>query len=91
VEVQVADGDAWSACAFPGTFRRYQVMALDAADVLRAAGRRRAYLAMPPGSGKTVLGLELARRLGQRTLVLTPNTAVQAPVAVGLGRLRAGR
>jgi superfamily II DNA or RNA helicase len=33
---------------------------------------------LPPGSGKTVLGLELARRLGRRTMVLTPNTAVQA-------------
>ena len=73
----MADGDAWSACAFPGAFRRYQVLALDAVDALRAGGERRAYLAMPPGSGKTVLGLEVARRLGRRTLVLAPNTAVQ--------------
>src|SRR5687767_9077352 len=33
---------------------------------------------MPPGAGKTVVGLEIARRLGRRTMVLTPNTAVQA-------------
>jgi superfamily II DNA or RNA helicase len=32
---------------------------------------------MPPGAGKTVLGLEVARRLGRRTLVLSPNTAIQ--------------
>jgi superfamily II DNA or RNA helicase len=77
-EVPVADGDAWSACAFPGAFRRYQALALDAVDQLRAAGERRAYVALPPGAGKTVLGLEVARRLGRRTLVLAPNTAVQA-------------
>ena len=70
--------DAWDSCAFPGSFRRYQQQALDAVDALRAAGHSRAYVVMPPGSGKTVLGLEVARRLGRRTMVLTPNTAVQA-------------
>lgn len=69
---------AWDSCAFPGTFRRYQGQALDAVDALREAGHTRAYVVMPPGSGKTVLGLEVARRLGRRTMVLTPNTAVQA-------------
>jgi len=73
----VADGDAWSACAFPGAFRRYQALALAAVDDLRSRGERRAYVVLPPGSGKTVLGLEVARRLGRRTLVLAPNTAVQ--------------
>ncbi|HVM27898.1 MAG TPA: DEAD/DEAH box helicase family protein, partial [Mycobacteriales bacterium] len=72
---RVADGDAWSACAFPGTFRRYQQLALAAVDDLRARGDRRAYVVMPPGAGKTVLGLEVVRRLGRRTLVLAPNTA----------------
>jgi superfamily II DNA or RNA helicase len=76
--VGVADGDGWSACAFPGAFRRYQALALAAVDDLRASGERRAYVVMPPGSGKTVLGLEVARRLGRRTLVLAPNTAVQS-------------
>ena len=33
---------------------------------------------MPPGSGKTVVGLEIARRLARPTLVLGPNTAIQA-------------
>jgi len=32
---------------------------------------------MPPGSGKTLLGLEIARRLGNRTICLGPNTAIQ--------------
>ena len=69
---------AWDSCAFPGPFRRYQALALDAFQQLRADGEQRAYVVMPPGSGKTALGLEMARRLGRRTMVLTPNTAVQA-------------
>ena len=69
---------AWEACAFPGSFRRYQAEALDAVEALRAAGHNRAYVVLPPGSGKTVLGLEVARRIGRRTMVLSPNTAVQA-------------
>ncbi len=69
--------DGWERCVFAGSFRRYQSMALDAVDRIRQAGERQAYVVMPPGSGKTVLGLEFARRLGRRTLVLTPNTAVQ--------------
>ncbi len=33
---------------------------------------------LPPGSGKTAVGLEIARRRGRRTLVLVPHAAVQA-------------
>jgi superfamily II DNA or RNA helicase len=69
---------SWADYAFSGTFRRYQSEALLAFEQLRGTGATRAHLAMPPGAGKTVLGLEIARRLGRRTLVLTPNTAVQA-------------
>jgi superfamily II DNA or RNA helicase len=61
---------------FTGEWRRYQKLALDAVEVGRARGDNRFYLVLPPGAGKTVLGLEAARRLGRRTLVLTPNTAV---------------
>jgi superfamily II DNA or RNA helicase len=64
--------------AYRRALRRYQRLALDAFEEGRAAGQQRAYLVLPPGAGKTVLGLEAARRLGQRTLVLCPNTAVQA-------------
>jgi superfamily II DNA or RNA helicase len=63
--------------AFPGTLRRYQSMALDAFDKARSSGRRRAYLVLPPGAGKTLVGLEIARRFGNRCLVLGPNTAIQ--------------
>lgn len=62
---------------FRGTWRTYQRLALDAFDADVAAGDARSYLVLPPGAGKTVVGLEAARRLGRRTLVLVPNTAVQ--------------
>lgn len=71
-------GSLFAGMAYRWPLRRYQQLALDAFDQARATGRQRAYVVLPPGSGKTVLGLEIARRLGRRTLVLCPNTAVQA-------------
>ncbi len=43
----------------------------------REAGRRSTHIVAPPGSGKTLLGVELVRLVGRRALVLTPNSAVQ--------------
>ena len=43
-----------------------------------ARGDRATYLVVPPGGGKTLIGLEAARRLGRPTVVLCPNTAIQA-------------
>ncbi|KAA1250782.1 DNA or RNA helicase of superfamily II [Mycobacterium simiae] len=63
---------------FVGSWRAYQKQALNAFDVGAAAGDNRWYLVLPPGAGKTIIALEAARRLGRRTLVLVPNTAVQA-------------
>jgi superfamily II DNA or RNA helicase len=70
--------DRFDRSTFRHPFRRYQQEALDAFDRAQSAGRRRFYVAMPPGSGKTVIGLEAARRLGRPTLILGPNTAIQA-------------
>jgi hypothetical protein len=64
--------------AFRGRWRRYQELALEAFEHDRLAGRRSTHLLAPPGSGKTVLGMEIVRRLGARSLVLCPNSAVQA-------------
>ncbi len=66
------------ALAFPGTWRGYQQLALAAFEADRARGQLRTHLVAPPGSGKTLLGMELIRRLDARALVLVPNTAVQA-------------
>jgi superfamily II DNA or RNA helicase len=62
---------------FTGTWRRYQRVVLDAFERDRADGDSRFYAVLPPGAGKTLVGWEIARRLGNRTLVLAPNTAVQ--------------
>jgi len=64
--------------AFGGTWRRYQALAFEAFEADRRGGRRRTHILAPPGSGKTLLGMEIVRRLGTRALVLVPNTAVQA-------------
>jgi superfamily II DNA or RNA helicase len=64
--------------SFGGEWRRYQRLALDAFERDRKAGRRRTHIVAPPGSGKTLLGVELVRRVGRRALVLAPNSAVQA-------------
>jgi superfamily II DNA or RNA helicase len=63
---------------FQGRWRRYQELALEAFERDRRAGRRSTHVLAPPGSGKTLLGMEIVRRLGTRALVLCPNTAVQA-------------
>ena len=70
--------ELYSTVTYPQPFRRYQLLALDAFEKARAEGRRRAYIVMPPGSGKTLVGLEIARRLGNRTVCLGPNTAIQS-------------
>ena len=57
--------------------RPYQVDALAAVDAAWEAGRRRALIVLPPGAGKTLVGLAAAARLGRPTLILSPNTAIQ--------------
>ncbi|MEU3021040.1 DEAD/DEAH box helicase family protein, partial [Nocardiopsis sp. NPDC007018] len=66
------DGASW-----PGELRPYQRVALAEVDRRWADGAHRTWIVLPPGSGKTLVGLEAARRLGRRTVVLVPNTAIQ--------------
>ena len=60
---------------FRGVFRSYQQKILEDADGYLADGR--IHIVAAPGSGKTVLGLELMRRLGMRALVLSPTTTIR--------------
>jgi superfamily II DNA or RNA helicase len=55
----------------------HQERALRAFAADQAAGDRSTYLVVPPGGGKTMIGLECARQAGRPTLVLCPNTAIQ--------------
>ena len=61
-----------------GPLRPYQALALDAFEADRAAGRRSTHIVAPPGSGKTVVGLEIVRRLDRPALVLAPTATIQA-------------
>ena len=70
--------EAIGALRFRGEWRRYQQLALDAFEADRTAGHASTHLVAPPGSGKTLLGFEIVRRLGVPALVLAPNAAIQA-------------
>jgi superfamily II DNA or RNA helicase len=63
--------------SFRGSWRHYQELALEAFDRDIVYGRWRTNIVAPPGSGKTLLGVEIVHRLGDPALVLVPNTAVQ--------------
>lgn len=60
---------------FHGTFRDYQQRVLDNADKYLADGKINIVAA--PGSGKTILGLELIRRLDSPCIILSPTTAIR--------------
>ena len=63
--------------SFRWPFRRYQALALDAYDNRAPDHQHRCYLVLPPGAGKTAVGLEIIRRAGNPAVVFCPNTAVQ--------------
>src|SRR5688500_9680530 len=54
--------------SFSGVWRDYQQRVLDAFDTHMSD--HRVHVVAAPGSGKTVLGLELMRRLGRPALIL---------------------
>ncbi len=60
---------------FKGTFRSYQQKILDRADSYLADGKINIVAA--PGSGKTILGLELIVRLGKPCLIFSPTTTIR--------------
>ena len=63
------------AIRFRYPWRPYQDRVLGALD--RHLDDDRLHLVAPPGSGKTVLGLEVVRRIGRPTLVLAPTRAIR--------------
>lgn len=60
---------------FSGSWRDYQQRVLDEFDTHLADAR--IHVVAAPGSGKTVLGLELLRRLGRPALVLSPTRTIR--------------
>ncbi len=60
---------------FRGEFRDYQRRVLEGAPRFLNDGKIN--IVAPPGSGKTVLGLELICRLGEPCLILSPTTTIR--------------
>ena len=60
---------------FNGQFRTYQQKILDGADKYLQDGR--IHIVAAPGSGKTILGLELIRRLQAPCIILSPTTTIR--------------
>ena len=60
---------------FKGIFRKYQQRILNNADRYLLNGKINIVAA--PGSGKTVLGLELIKRLNAPTIILSPSTTIK--------------
>jgi superfamily II DNA or RNA helicase len=67
----------WEDGRFVHRWRRHQAEALAAFEASQDRADHNHYIVLPPGAGKTHLGLEIARRLGRDTVVLCPNTAIQ--------------
>ena len=65
----------FGAMAFRHSWRSYQARILD--DLEAHLDDRKLHIVAAPGAGKTVLGLEIIRKLGLRTLVLAPSLLVR--------------
>ena len=61
--------------SFQGKWRSYQARLLDRLDLYLED--RRLHVVAAPGSGKTVFGLEVIRRINQPTLVLAPTITIR--------------
>ena len=60
---------------FYGTYRPYQQRVLD--NLVAFLNNEKIHVVAAPGSGKTILGLELIRRLDQPSLILAPSIAIR--------------
>jgi hypothetical protein len=60
---------------FKGAWRDYQALVLDEMEAHLANGRL--HVVAAPGAGKTILGLEIVRRIGRRALVFAPTVAIR--------------
>ncbi len=60
---------------FKGKFRKYQQRVLDNSE--NFLKDKKINIVAAPGSGKTILGLELIRRLGSACLIFSPTTTIR--------------
>lgn len=74
VSIEVAND--FSPFKFAGTFREYQQRVIDNSTKYLQTDRK-IHIVAAPGSGKTILGLELMRMLAKPTLMLSPTIAIR--------------
>ena len=65
-----------SSLQFRHPFRKYQRQILDQVETSKPAERKH-HIVAPPGSGKTIVGLELIRRFGKPAVVFAPTATIQ--------------
>ncbi|HCT30602.1 MAG TPA: hypothetical protein DIW31_07670, partial [Bacteroidales bacterium] len=65
----------FSKVRFHGEFRRYQAKVLE--NVEKLGRDRKIHIVAAPGSGKTILGLELIRHFHEPTLILSPTITIR--------------
>lgn len=70
--------------AFQHPFRKYQQMILDRIEGQVDADHK-VHIVAPPGSGKTIIGLELIRRFGRPALVFVPTSTIQMQWRTSVG------
>jgi superfamily II DNA or RNA helicase len=66
----------FSSLQFRHSFRKYQRQILDQVEISEAA-ESRYHIVAPPGSGKTIVGLELIRRFDEPAVVFAPTATIQ--------------
>ena len=57
--------------------RTYQRLILEIYNKKRERGQKRFHIVAPPGSGKTIVGLQMIIETALPSLILSPNTAIQ--------------
>jgi superfamily II DNA or RNA helicase len=66
----------YDALDFRYEWRKYQRLVLDLFEH-RNPTKRTFHIVAPPGSGKTLVGIEIARRLGSPAVTFSPTTTIQ--------------
>ena len=69
-------GSFFEALAFRYEWRKYQRLVLDLFEH-RDPAKRTFHVVAPPGSGKTLVGIEIARRIGRPAVTFSPTTTIQ--------------
>ena len=68
--------DVFNKLVFQFPFRKYQNLILDQVETAQDK-ERKYHVVAQPGSGKTIVGLELIKRFGEPAVVFTPKSTIQ--------------